>query len=153
MISIKNVLCPTDFSKYADHALSYGVEFCTRFGATLHLHHSVTTPYMSVAYEIGPETAIARDQAEKEARRLIDARAADLRSKTLNVQTHITVGVPFIDIIQLGREKQIDLIVIATHGRTGLQQIMIGSTAERVVRKSPCPVLTVRHPEHEFVLP
>ncbi|MBN1492493.1 MAG: universal stress protein, partial [Phycisphaerae bacterium] len=58
-----------------------------------------------------------------------------------------------VEIINYAREQKADLIVIATHGRSGLKQVLIGGTAEKVVRKAPCPVLTIRHPEHAFVMP
>jgi nucleotide-binding universal stress UspA family protein len=62
-------------------------------------------------------------------------------------------GVPFVEIIRYARESGMDLIVMGAHGRTGLGHLLIGSVTERVVRKSSCPVLTVKHPEHEFVMP
>ena len=62
-------------------------------------------------------------------------------------------GAPFLEIIRYAKENDVDLIVLGTHGRSGLAHVLLGSVAERVVRKSPCPVLTVRHPEHEFVMP
>ena len=62
-------------------------------------------------------------------------------------------GSPFLEIIRYAKEKGIDLIVIGTHGRTGLAHVFMGSVAEKVVRKAPCPVLSVRHPEHEFIAP
>jgi len=62
-------------------------------------------------------------------------------------------GVPFVEILTAAGELKVDLITIATHGRTGLQQVLFGSTAEKVVRKAPCPVLSIRHPEHDFVMP
>ena len=67
--------------------------------------------------------------------------------------TKVLNGVPFVEIIRYARESEMDLIVMGTHGRTGLGHLLIGSVTERVVRKSPCPVLTVKHPEHEFVMP
>ncbi len=69
------------------------------------------------------------------------------------VMTEVQMGRPFIEIIRYAREKKIDLIVLGTHGRSGLKHVLLGSVAERVVRKAPCPVLTIRHPEHEFVMP
>ena len=62
-------------------------------------------------------------------------------------------GSPFLEIVRYAKDKNIDLIVLGTHGRSGLSHVLLGSVAERVVRKAPCPVLTVRHPEHEFVMP
>jgi nucleotide-binding universal stress UspA family protein len=65
----------------------------------------------------------------------------------------IRQGPPFLEIVRYAKETAIDLIVIGTHGRTGLAHVFMGSVAEKVVRKSPCPVLSVRHPEHEFIAP
>jgi nucleotide-binding universal stress UspA family protein len=65
----------------------------------------------------------------------------------------LRTGTPFLEIVTAARELDSDLIVVGTHGRTGLAHVMIGSVAEKVVRKAPCPVLTVKHPEHEFVMP
>jgi nucleotide-binding universal stress UspA family protein len=62
-------------------------------------------------------------------------------------------GPPFLEIVRYAQEANIDLIVLGTHGRGGLAHMLLGSVAEKVVRKAPCPVLTVRHPEHEFVAP
>lgn len=69
------------------------------------------------------------------------------------ITTCLREGRAFVEIVTAAREETVDLIVIGTHGRTGLAHMLIGSTAERVVRTAPCPVLTVKHPEHEFVMP
>ena len=70
-----------------------------------------------------------------------------------NVTREVLMGHPFVEIIRYAREQDVDCIVLGTHGRSGLSHLLLGSVAERVVRKAPCPVLTVRHPEHEFVMP
>jgi nucleotide-binding universal stress UspA family protein len=74
-------------------------------------------------------------------------------SENLQVTRAVRHGVPYHEICKYCKEEKIDLIVLATHGRTGLAHLLLGSVTERVVRSSPCPVLTVRHPEHEFVVP
>jgi nucleotide-binding universal stress UspA family protein len=73
--------------------------------------------------------------------------------QNLCVQQEVRVGTPFYEIVRYAREMKIDLIVMGTHGHTGLVHVLLGSVTEKVVRKAPCPVLTVRHPEHEFVHP
>jgi len=73
--------------------------------------------------------------------------------KNIEVETIVIEGVPFAEIIKKAREYKVDLIVLGTHGRTGLSHAIMGSVAEKVVRKAPCPVLTIRHPEHDFVMP
>lgn len=153
MIALKNILCPVDFSKYSDHALDYAIELAKQFDATLHLHHVVQLPYLGVAYEIGPDIVESRNLAEKSARERMEAKVKEVSAKGVRVEPHLTVGTPFVDIITLSRDRKIDLIVLATHGWGAIKQILLGSTTERVVRKAPCPVLTVKDPEHEFVLP
>jgi len=76
----------------------------------------------------------------------------ELKDK-INFKCEVTGGKPFVEIINYARANEIDLIVIATHGLTGLEYMVIGSTTERVVRKAPCPVLSIKDPEHEFVHP
>ena len=71
----------------------------------------------------------------------------------VEVATQHGIGVPFQEIVRQAEEHHADLIIMGTHGRTGLRHALLGSVAEKVVRKAPCPVLTVRHPEHEFVHP
>jgi nucleotide-binding universal stress UspA family protein len=73
--------------------------------------------------------------------------------KGLEVEIIHKVGIPFVEIIRAAKEKKTDLIVMATHGRSGLSHILFGSVAEKVVRKSTCPVLSIRPREHEFTMP
>jgi nucleotide-binding universal stress UspA family protein len=153
MIALRQILCPTDFSKYSDHALDYGVELAKQFGGTLHVQHVIQLAYMTVAYEIAPDIAASREIAERNAREKMDAKIKELESRGVKAEPHITIGTPFVDIITLARDQSVDLIIIATHGWGAFKQLLLGSTAERVVRKAPCPVLTIKHPEHEFVLP
>ena len=84
--------------------------------------------------------------------RRLDEIAAKTREQVASVETKIATGSPFVEIITFAKDQNVDLIVVGTHGRTGLAHVMIGSVAEKVVRKAPCPVLTVKHPEHEFVM-
>jgi nucleotide-binding universal stress UspA family protein len=71
----------------------------------------------------------------------------------IDVVTSLRVGSPHVQIVQHARDEDIDLVVVATHGRSGLKHALIGSVAEKIVQMAPCPVLTVKHPEHEFVMP
>ncbi|MCF6154532.1 MAG: universal stress protein [Candidatus Brocadia sp.] len=88
-------------------------------------------------------------EAQKRMQRLIPAQFLE-KGKVENI---IMRGTPFLEIIRAARKYDIDLITIATHGRTGFSHVFLGSTAEKVVRHAPCPVLCVKHPEHEFVVP
>lgn len=155
MLAIKNVLVPTDFGSAADAALLYGRELAGRFGATLHLVHVVDTLQIAGFPETYGELA-AKLQADLEeaARKAIASRLLDSDgSGPRTARAVITSTAPVIGIVDYAKTHGIDLIVMGTHGRGALAHFMMGSIAERVVRVAPCPVLTVRHPEHEFVWP
>jgi nucleotide-binding universal stress UspA family protein len=147
MIVLKNILVATDFGPASDAALTYGRALAKQFGARLHLLHaaendflraSVTDPYMLKA-------ALAR--------RLEDRLTPEDRADRSACTVMETADRPSEAIIAYAKSAGIDLIVLGTHGRTGVSHVLVGSVAERVVRTAPCPVLTVRHLEHDFVLP
>ena len=155
MIDLRRILLPTDFSKHSQNALNYAVAFAEKFGAELHLLHVVQDlalfipEAVSVAPPVGPPTSQLAAAAQAALDRLV--RDNDLRR--FKVHLEVREGTPFYEIIQAAREKAIDLIIMGTHGHSGLAHVLLGSVTEKVVRKAPCPVLTVRHPEHEFVHP
>ena len=156
MIAINNVLVATDFGEASDSALLYGRELAGRFGATLHVVHVAQNFYVTT---YGAETYAAvvpevQEEIEKTAKKRLDELVIDSdrsgpRTKTLV----LTSSSPAYAIVDYAREHGIDLIVLGTHGRGALAHLVMGSVAERVVRLASCPVLTVRHPEHEFVKP
>jgi nucleotide-binding universal stress UspA family protein len=155
-LRIEKILHPTDFSELSLHALRYGREFAEQFQAQLHCLHVVDesqqywTAMGPEATPIGPAMDEVVAAAEEHLRVFADTHLADLKPPP---ETKLVVGKPFLEIIRYAREADCDLIVLATHGHTGLMHALMGSTAEKVVRKAPCPVLTVRSGEHEFVLP
>lgn len=152
MIALKTILVPTDFSECSDAAVRYGRALAEAFGASLHLLHVVQDPYKQAWAAEGfaaPVTDMVV-QWETQARKRLDEAAAACGSVPVTVATRI--GSPFYDIALYASERNVDLIVIGTHGRGPLGHVLLGSVAERVVRKAPCPVLTVRHPQHEFVV-
>jgi nucleotide-binding universal stress UspA family protein len=155
MIDLKRILVPTDFSEFSQHALVYATAFAEKFGAELHLLHvvqdiGVLVPDLVTA---APPMIPSVDQMTTAARGALDRVAQENQLDRFNVHKHVSQGAPFYEIIRLAKEADIDLIVMGTHGRGGLKHMLMGSVSEKVVRKSPCPVLTVRHPEHEFVHP
>lgn len=93
------------------------------------------------------------DELVDACRERLDRAVGEIATDGLQVQPLVLNGVPFVEIVRCARDREADLIVLGTHGRSGLAHLLIGSVAERVVRKAPCPVLTVKHPEHEFVMP
>ena len=156
MIAMKNVLVATDFGEAADCALQYGRELAARFGATLHVLHVAENVYITA---FGAETYasfapdLQRDIEESAHRRLREAIIDSDGSGPDTVPVVMTSSSPAFAIVDYARERDIDLIIMGTHGRGAMQHFLMGSVAERVVRLAPCPVLTVRSPERDFVHP
>ena len=154
MITIKNVLVATDFSDTSASALNYGREFARTFGATLHVLHVVESGPMWA----GPEAAgvdFAQLQAElaTAARETLDRIVTAEDRAQLKAVTAVRTGSPAPEITAYAKAEGIDLVVMGTHGRGMLGHLLMGNIAEKVVRIAPCPVLTVHHPEHEFIQP
>jgi nucleotide-binding universal stress UspA family protein len=154
-VNMQRILCPVDFSESADHAMRYAVALAETFGAELTLLHVVAPMIAALPGDISLPATLQTDidELETACRERLEQLVGKMAPNGVPVQHKIINGVPFVEIIRYARETETDLIVMGTHGRTGLGHLLIGSVAERVVRKSPCPVLTVKHPEHEFVLP
>ena len=156
MITIRQILVPTDFGEAADAALTYGRELATRFGATLHVLHVAENIYVTT---FGAENyaAVAPDlqrELEEGARVRLNELVIDSDGSGPHTKAVVmTAASPAFAIIDYTKEHGIDVIVMGTHGRGALAHLLMGSVAERVVRLASCPVLTVRHPEHEFVTP
>jgi len=155
-ISIKKVLCPVDFSESSDHAMQYALALAEAYEAELQLLHVVEVPAAAVAGgPMGPPVLSLDNLEEFQAscREHLASVAGKVSEQYKNVTHHLANGVPFLGIVQSAKAENVDLIVVGTHGRTGLAHALIGSVAEKLVRKAPCPVLTVKHPEREFVMP
>lgn len=156
MIRIKKILYPTDFSDLAKHALVYVRSFAEAYSAEVHVIHIVDESYqywMAMgpnSLPIGPAPEELANTSKTELEKLVNGELAGMK---FPVQTAVVVGRPYLEIVKYAKDKAIDLIIIGTHGRSGIAQALLGSVAEKVVRKAPCPVLTVRSPEHDFVLP
>lgn len=156
MIEIKKILYPTDFSEYADHARSYVSEMARAFNSKVLLMHTIQAPShyeLAYNYELALNPEEIGEKRQKAADAKIEEIAAKLRAEGIDVETRITLGSAFVDIVAAARKDKVDLIILSTHGWGFIKHVLMGSTAERVVRKAPCPVLTVRKEEHEFVHP
>lgn len=141
----KKILVPIDFSEYGDELLRYAKEIGEKFGSSIHLIHVIPnmdyfTPYESfmaaeniVAIQKGVEGEVERD-LEEVARKL----------PGFELTRAIRMGVAFVEILEYVKAEGIDLIIMGTRGRSRLEHIIIGSVAEKVLRKSPCPVLAIR---------
>ena len=156
MIKLDRILVPTDFSDFSRPAMLYGCAIAARFGAELHLLHVVPDPAMLVpeAAAFSVETMQAQSESlGKGAQETLQQLPPDNWENEKPVVREVRVGAAFMEIIDYARENEIDLIVIGTHGRSGLMHVLMGSVAERIVRKAPCPVLTVKPEGHQFVMP
>jgi len=155
MIRLAKLLVPTDFSEDSEQAARYAVELAKRFQAEIHCIHVVDIPAdllsTSAYYMTGPSESFL-DQIREESKKNLEA-FAKKNLEGAPMRTAFLEGSPFVEIIRYARNQEIDLVVIATHGRTGLRHVLFGSVAEKVVRKAPCPVLVVKREEHDFVLP
>jgi nucleotide-binding universal stress UspA family protein len=154
-ITLKRILVPTDFSDPSDVALRYGVKLADAFGARLHLLHVVE---LLVEQRWAAELAmVAAVDVEAESRARSDAALAQLLTRDERERYSATLvsvtGAPFLEIVRYARREDIDLIVMGTHGRSAIAHLLVGSVAENVVRKAPCPVLTVPVAGHDFVKP
>jgi nucleotide-binding universal stress UspA family protein len=153
-MQIKTILFPTDFSQGARAAMDYAISLAQDYKAKLILLYVIQD--ISIAEWYIPSSISAADLVEdmqKSATKEMDKWAGEAAVKVKDVERAVVRGVPFVEIIKTAKEKNADMIVIGTHGRTGIDHMLFGSTAEKVVRKSSCPVLTVRMAGREFKMP
>lgn len=148
---IKKIVVPIDFSDYSKKALQYTVQFCKSMQAEIILVYVIEPMIypadLSMGQMVIPQNELNLDQkAKSELEELAKSEIGDL----LKYQILIKMGKPFVEIIETASEQDADLIIISTHGHTGVEHLLFGSTAEKVVRKAPCPVLTIREPIKGF---
>jgi nucleotide-binding universal stress UspA family protein len=153
-LRIQRILLPTDFSTHSATATKYACELAARFDAELHLLHALevhlsATPTFGMGLDLPRYVHESRHAAEKALAGALDPQWSAGR----RVVQSVVEGSPKVEIVRYARQHAVDLIVLATHGRSGLAHILIGSVAESVVRTAPCPVLTVRPEGHQFVMP
>jgi len=142
------ILVPTDFSECAAAAQATAVDLARKLGGDIVLLHVlVETPLYGEGFLSGPRVQSVYDAQRKWAESALDVRIAELHGQGIKASRRATVGVPFDEIVNVAGEEHAEMIVIGTHGRSGLSRVLLGSVAERVVRLAPCPVLTVRQPE------
>ena len=152
MINLKRILVPTDFSESARHALLYGTSFAREYEGELLLLHVVENLTVGYASDLFPvPMAEVFQEISGYAKAELAKLAEEARQKGITVAELVAQGKPSAEIIRHAAENSVDMIVLGTHGKGMLDQALFGSTTERVVRRAPCPVLTVRMAEHEFV--
>jgi len=149
VFKVKRLLVPVDFSDCSNKALQYAFPFARQFGANLTLLY-VIQPYVPVPETMAVDWDLIATRMREDGQTELDKLRQSL-DPDIKVETALRVGSPEVEIVNAAKELNIDLIVLSTHGRTGLGHVFLGSTTERVVRHAGCPVLVVREREHEFV--
>jgi nucleotide-binding universal stress UspA family protein len=146
VFQIRTILAPTDFSPHAATAVRYACGLAERLGAALHLLHVLTE-----VVPMGPDPMVAAvlppefyQESEAESLRALETLVDPGWGRPAAIECAVRWGSPVEVIVEHSRTHHIDLLVIATHGRTGLSHVLLGSVAERIVREAPCPVLTLR---------
>lgn len=152
MINLKRILVPTDFSDSARHALRYGLSFAREYEAELVLLHVVENLTVGYASDLFPvPMAEVFEEISGYAKAELKKLGDEARGKGLAARELVIQGKPSAEIVRVAREETADMIVLGTHGKGMLDKALFGSTAERVIRRAPCPVLTCGLREHEFV--
>jgi nucleotide-binding universal stress UspA family protein len=141
----KRVCCPIDFSDASRAAMEVAADLARRNGGTLHLLHAYPIPgYTFPDGSVMASPAMMQELAEGAQRHLDEWRGEALRLGAPSVEVVKAIGEPAAEIVAFAKEQRADVLVLGTHGRSGLEHALMGSIAERVVRKAPCPVVTVR---------
>ncbi|MDO8282501.1 MAG: universal stress protein [Thermodesulfovibrionia bacterium] len=148
-MKIERILFPTDFSEGSDNALHYAVDLAKQYNAKLYILHVIYDVMKAMDAHVPHTSAdeLYKDLDKWAMDEIENCCIEEIRALP-NVVKKVVKGIPHEETIRMATEEKIDLIVMGTYGRTGLDRLLFGSTAERVVRKAPCPVLTVRVPEH-----
>jgi nucleotide-binding universal stress UspA family protein len=155
MITLKYILLPTDFGETARVALKYAQALATTFNASIHLLHVLEDPLIYPAahegyFSLQPDY---RQVMEQETYQRLETLLPEGERAGVHAKCVVRWGSPFVEIVRYAKSENMDMIVMGSHGLGPIAHMLMGSVAEKVVRKAPCPVLTVRHPEHEFVMP
>jgi universal stress protein A len=144
-MEIRRILAPTDFSELSKQGLKSALELAEAFGAKLLLLYVVEAPPYPVEGIVPSHLgATLLDDLERQATNDLAQMLSETQASTMDVARRVVVGIPYRKIVDVAEEEKIDLIVMTTHGRTGLSHLVMGSVAEKIVRTAPCPVLTIR---------
>ena len=156
-LQLKKILVPTDCSENSKKALVYAVRLAQRNNSSVILFHVFEPPEFvrqlpqDYSYEAHEEMRKQCDTAMRRSAETLGMLSEAVKGSNIQIEISQRLGTPYEEIVKFAKEKEGDLIVIATHGYTGLNHFLLGSTAERVVRLAPCPVLVVRKEERDFV--
>lgn len=152
-VDFKRILVTTDFSDYSKYVFQHASVMAEKFNAEIVLIHVIQPAITPADYAWAAPPAGLDKQHEDRCREALIRLTEDHFPEGIRTEVLLVHGAPFKEIIKASRDLDIDLIVMATHGLGGLSHVLFGSTSEKVVRKSPCPVFTVRHPDHKFEMP
>ncbi len=150
LLKLKTILVPIDYSKESKKALQYAIPFARQFNGRLVLLYVMQPHYFAGEFGAVEFEALTAD-LQRSSERQLSAWATKGVRGLVAVKTMVRTGSPVSEIIDVAKELKADLIVISTHGHTGLKHVLLGSVAENVVRHAPCPVFVVRVREREFV--
>lgn len=155
MVKIGMILHPTDFSESSKHALDYALAFAGEFGARVFVLHVIEEMAKAMYFDMlqAPPMVEIMADIEAQANTALRELVPEEYTRKLKLEYLVRKGVPFLEIVRCAKEIKADIIVCGTHGRTGLKHVFFGSVAEKIVRKAPCPVLSVRHPKLRFEMP
>jgi nucleotide-binding universal stress UspA family protein len=144
-MQFRHILAPTDFSEYSKKAVASALELARKFGAKLSILHVIELPPYPIEGYVPPSlSATFLDDLERQATQDLAELVPEAEADNVEVARMVAVGTPYRKIIEAAEAEDVDLIVMATAGRTGLSHLVMGSIAERVVRTASCPVLTLR---------
>jgi nucleotide-binding universal stress UspA family protein len=154
MLQIERILCPMDFSEFSARAYDYAQSLAKHYGARLYVEHvvqplTITYPYYPFPDAVNDTYWNVSEQAEGQLRELVNSHTPNAIKPELVIER----GTVSQAILAFSEKESVDLIVMGTHGRQGLDHLAMGSVAEKVLRKARCPVLAVRRPAHHFVVP
>jgi len=151
MVTYKNILYCTDFSESAQTALPFAIDITKKYGATLHVIHVYQEPEHLTEFEISSQMKMdwvrIAQSLGTETEKKLQALCSEIIQEVKSCQAKMLRGKPHPEIIRYTKENGIDLIVLASHGLSGWEHVLFGSTAERVLRESPCNVLIIRKPK------
>ncbi len=148
-MEIKSILFPTDFSEGSSQALKYAVDMTKKYGAKLYVLHVIYDIAKASGWYV-PHTSVDKmyKEIQEGAKKELERFGVEELSAMKDIERSVVVGTPHEEILKFAGEKKIDIIVMGTHGRKGVDRILFGSTAAQVVRYAQCPVLSVRMPSY-----
>lgn len=152
MVEFERILFPTDFSESAENAQEYAISLAQKYESKIYVIH-VVEPF-TYTVDFGIDYGTQYKEIEASAKKFLKEVVASVKNSNIDVEGVVLSGEPFVEIIKYAKQEQVNLIVMATHGRTGIiEHMLLGSVAEKVVRKSSCPVLTVKKTGQTFIMP